>query len=226
MLYHTYVKCRFDIRVDLKKFGIAIEMDNELTIRIRRLYAAIDGIEESDLRAFKGKIVATEKHIEFYQDFRAGLTDEELSNRVHSLIYNIASLYDHLRKWADNNGYNKNKVEIAVNNSEALKIIIDLANNDRHGYPPRDGGRSRKSPKLVDLDRVLQLTTGSEPGSGVAVTFGRDGTPMIAGSGSAKVIITGDVIDKDGNRIGDLSEIAVTAVEAWEQLLQNFRSTA
>jgi hypothetical protein len=43
------------------------------------------------------------------------------------------------------------------------------------------------------------------------------------GDGTAKAVVTGDVVDKDGNRIGDLYEIVNKAVEAWEALLVDFR---
>ena len=170
-------------------------------------------------------ITKTEQFIALCQDFRGDLNDEELSNLAHSMIHNIANLCDHLRRWAAHNGQDKNKVDETVNQSFALQIIKDLSNNDKHGYPPRDGGRSGISPKLVGINRVFQLTTKPEVGAYMAMTLGHDGTPKVSGSGSAKAVITGDVVDRSNNRIGDLHEIAIEAVEAWEQLLNDFNLT-
>ena len=45
---------------------------------------------------------------------------------------------------------------------------------------------------------------------------------LIKGSGTAKVIITGDILDKDGNKIGDFHNTAMKALEAWEKVLAAF----
>lgn len=48
------------------------------------------------------------------------------------------------------------------------------------------------------------------------------GVPKVSGDGTAKVIASGDILDKDGNNIGDLHETALEAVEAWENVLGDF----
>ena len=72
----------------------------------------------------------------------------------------------------------------------------------------------------MNIDRVLKLTTNPEKGAGVAMTMGPDGRLRVAGSGSAKVVLTGDVVDGDGNRIGELNEIASEAAQTWERCLE------
>jgi len=196
-------------------------MDDELIQRIRRIYAAIGATEETDLGKLKATVVRTRNVVFVHQDFRGALDNEELSNLAHSLIHNIANLGDHLRKWAAHNGQDKNQVDEAVSRSLPLRIIKDLSNNDKHGYPPRDGGRSEKCPRLVDINRVLELTTKPEAGSAICVTLSHSGTPQATGSGSAKAIITGEIVDKDNNRIDDLHHVAAEAVEAWEHLLDH-----
>jgi hypothetical protein len=196
-------------------------MDNEVIERIRRIYAAIGAVEETDLSKLKGTLVRTQSVLLVHQDFRGGLDDDQLSNLAHSLIHNIANLENHLRKWAAHNGQDINKVDKAVSRSLALQIIKDLSNNDKHGYPPRDGGHSKRCPRLVDISRVLQLATKPRAGSTVCVTLNQTGTPQATGSGSAKAIITGEIVDKDNNRIGDLHQVGTEAVEAWEHLLDD-----
>ena len=201
-------------------------MDEELINRIGRIYAAINATEEADLTKLKAPIAkTTEKYMVLYQDFRGGRTNEELSNFACSVIHNIANLGDHLKKWAVRNGQDKGKIGEAVNRSLALQIVTDLSNNDKHGYPPRDGGRSDRSPRLVRINQVLRVRPKPEPGSSVTVTLSADGTPQKSGSGSAKAVIVGDVVDKDSNKIDDLDKIAGEAVQAWEQLLSEFNVT-
>ena len=195
---------------------------DELIHRVKRIYEAIGALEEHDLEKLRAVEVRTEKLTFVHQDFSGGQSIEKLSNIAHSLIHNIANLRDYLRRWAVQNGNQKGKVDETFRNSLALQIVQDLSNNDKHGYPPRDGGCSGRSPKIGEVHRIMQLATRPEKGSWVTMTLGRGGIPRISGTGSGRAIITADVWDRDGKRLGDLHEIAEEAVQAWEQLLKEF----
>lgn len=190
--------------------------------RINRIYAAIGAIEENDPKKLRATVIQTDKIKAVFQDFRGSFSDDDLSNYAHTVIHNIANLQDHLRRWAAHNGHEKTKVDQIVANSLDLQIIKDLSDNDKHGYPRRDGGYSGKYPQLVNINRVMQLKTQAKKGSTSGMTLGTDGVPKFFGDGTAKAIITGDVVNNNNNRIGDLHEIATKAVEAWEQLLADF----
>ena len=194
-------------------------MDDAILQRISRIYAAIGAIEEEDPNKLKGTVIQSDKIKAIFQDFRSGFSDDELSNQAHTVIHNIANLRDHLRRWAAHNGQDKTKVDQTVNDSLELRIIRDLSNNDKHGYPPRDGGHSGKSPQLTGINRVMQLQTQARKGSMIGMTVRADGIPRFIGDGTAKAVVTADVVDNDSNRIGDLYDIVNKAVEAWEQLL-------
>lgn len=202
-------------------------MDNELIERVSRLYAAIGAVVETDLSNLKGQVVETDKSVGLYNDFRGGMSDAELSNLAHSLINNIANLPNHLKRWAARNGKDRTVVDETFSQSFALKIIEDLSNNDSHGEIIRSGeyGHSGKRPKLVEINRVLQLSPGSDVGSSVAMTFDTDGTPKVSGSGSAKAVITGTIVDEDENKIGELSDFTQEAVEDLERLLQELQAS-
>lgn len=196
-------------------------MDDPILQRIRRIYDSIGAIEEHDLSNLGASIVQNERVKGVFQDFRGGLSDGEISNYAHMTIHNVANLQDNLKRWAANNGRDKTKVDKAVNDSLDLQIVKDLSNNDKHGYPPRDRGHSGKSPRLVDINRVMVLKTKAKKGSTIVMTLDTQGIPKTAGDGTAKAIITGDVVDSDGNRIGDLHKIIGRAIEAWENLLND-----
>lgn len=91
--------------------------------------------------------------------------------------------------------------------------IVEFWNRDEHGSP-RDGGLSGVSPEVVRIDRILRMTIGPNAGDSIAVILGHIGRPEVAGSGFAAVVITGDVIDESGNKIGDLRQIAADAMTA------------
>ena len=197
-------------------------MDDDLLARIRRLYASIESLEESNLDRLPATRIQTEATIGFLQDFRGGMTDEELSNLIHSVVYNVANLRNHVKAWAKRTRGDASRVDELFSSSSSIRILADLANNDRHPYPPRGGGHSGKAPRVSNLNRVLRLSTRPAVGSRVGITLGPDGSPRIVGDGTAQAVITADVVDRDGVRLGELSQFVAEAIEGWEQLFRAF----
>ncbi len=52
--------------------------------------------------------------------------------------------------------------------------------------------------------------------------MGRDGRLRFFGDGSAAVETSGTVVDANGERIDDLQDIVMRAIEAWERLLVTY----
>lgn len=196
-------------------------MTDELMDRVRRIYAAIDAVQELDLAKVPATVISTPKLQAVMQDFRGGMSDEQISNAAHMLIYNIANLRDHLKRWAERHGKDAGKVDAAFAGSLELRILKDLSNNDRHGPPDRPGN-SKLWPWLQEINRVMRLSTQPVKGSAVAMTIGPGGRPLVLGDGSASVVITGQVVDKDGKVLGDLFEMERKAVQVWEMRLAEY----
>lgn len=194
---------------------------DELTARMERVYDALDAVVETDLAKIPPSITSDEKRFTIYQDFRAGLSDARIQNLANSFIHNLANLQDHTRRWLRQNGLNQKQVDRFAAENPAVNILQDLSNNEKHGYPPREGGKSGKSPKLINVIRVMRLTTGTEPGSGIAYFVTPSGEQRTVGSGSAQVIITGDIVDSAGAKLGDLLKIETEALDAWEGFLRS-----
>jgi hypothetical protein len=197
-------------------------IDDDLNSRVRCLYTAVGATEETDISKFMPMVTSDGKRVCSYYDWRDGRSDAELDNAIHILIYDIANLRDLLTKWADQNGKARTKVDDAFEKSLALRIMQDLSNNHRHGYDPTRHSHSGKSPRLDNITTVMEMTTNPEEGSVVSLTVDRQGVPRVAGSGTAKVIITGDILDRDGNKICDLRKTMLEAVEVWESVLDDF----
>jgi hypothetical protein len=125
-------------------------MSGTIQERISRLYAAMGAIEESRPTNVRARVYRSEKGVIVVQDFRGGKSDAQLMNDATMLIYSVANLDTHLKHWAEKNGVGKAKIDHVFSGSQELKIIKDLSNNDRHPYPPRNGGHSGLSPRLVD----------------------------------------------------------------------------
>lgn len=196
---------------------------DDLTARVRRIYAAISASVEADVNKFLATVIDRQNFTSIYQDFSGGLREEEISNLAHMALSNIASLRDHLIKWAGANGKDPQRVWDTFHDSIPLRIVQDLFNNDKHGYPPKDGrGNSGVAPMLAEVNRVMRLKTKPRAGSGVMLTLGPGGRPVVSGDGTASVVVTGQVVDKDGKVLGDLYDIELKAVEAWENLLTEY----
>jgi hypothetical protein len=130
-------------------------------IRRFRLQAAISANERAREDDLVLPMEVRGDWVVMYKDWRGGLTSEEIENLAQSAIHNVAHLHDHLKKWARQNRATESIIDAAVPALEALKIVRDLSNNDKHGYPPRDGGFSKRSPRLRDVTRALKLEGGS-----------------------------------------------------------------
>ena len=193
---------------------------DELIDRLHRIYAAVDEAVEGDISKFPPKVISDAKGFALYQDFLGGLNASQVANLAHSLVHNIANLHDHLKRWARKNGHDPKRIDQALETSAPLQIIKDLSNNDKHGYPPRNGGHSGKAPKLVEAKRVMRLTTAAKAGSFVGMILTPSGPKQI-GDGSSAVIVTGQIVDADGKVVGDLYDISLQAVVAWEQELKS-----
>jgi len=195
---------------------------DDLEFRIECIYEAIGAVEETDISSVEPKLIKDGRRIVFYQDWSGELSDAKLANFANSLIENISSLEYLLKKWADNNGYDKVKVDNVFQNSIALKIIHDLWNNKKHGYPPRGKSHSGLYPRVDKYNRIMRMSTSAGEGSFIGYTLNRQGVQKVIGDGNAKVIITGDILDRDGNKIGDLYETLLKAINDWEKVLAEF----
>jgi hypothetical protein len=99
-----------------------------------------------------------------------------------------------------------------------LRAMHDLWNSDKHGrydWP----SRSKPDPQLTGLRRAFRLTGGSSGGSAKMI-FSFGGRPTVKqateGDGDASIVITGQVVDKDGTLIGRFEDICERAAAAWE----------
>lgn len=200
-------------------------MDTQLLERLRRLHIAIGRVSESELSKFPARVFSNDRARIVVQDSSGGMSVTEISETLHALIHNIASFHDHLQKWGERNGVSRESIHNFLKNSLDFCIIRDLRNNDKHGYPSdRNDGWSRKAPRLANAYTICQLSTGTGENSLALMTFGKGGKPVVRtkGTGSVGVLLTGDVVDKNGNGLGDAHKFIEAAVRVCEAAIQRF----
>lgn len=163
---------------------------DQLERRLDRIYSALAAVRETDLTNFEVTPGEWNGQNTIGVDFRAGLTDDQLSNLAHSAIHNVAHLEGHLIRWAKSKNLNSDLVTGGIARSKALEVVIDLSHNDKHGYPPRDGGKSGLAPRLRDLERFMLMGVGSWTG----VRFGPRGVARSEGRGSVCEQLSGQQV--------------------------------
>jgi hypothetical protein len=191
---------------------------NDFSERLKKTIKSLNGRFDDDIAVY----VTHEKKETFNSDntkttkfsfnYSFGKDDTEtVINRIFIILYNLASLKDHLKNSFEKQGINGQLVEDEINNSLHLQVIIDIVNQEKHGYPLKRKNRSNKNPLIVGASQVLQMSTA--PGvensvSGSSLTA--DGIKFF-GDGTQQVKIIAEITDGDKNRLFSLDELIETA---------------
>lgn len=192
-------------------------MQAKLDLRIRQLHEAMGQARTADLATVKPRtgLVGNTYYVEV--DFSGGASDAELANIVSLFVANIACLKDHLKAWckAHNEPFHGDTL---IDSNRDVGIIHDLWNRDKHFELNRS--RTRLFPEIRNIARAARLSTQARAGSFVAMTLDpRTGQPRAHGDGKVELVVSADVVDSTGARLGDLIEIAERAIAGWETAL-------
>ena len=72
--------------------------NDDLILRVKRLYAAIKASGETEMSKFLPKVINDGRRKGFFQDWGGRLTEAEVTNIAQSLIYSIAHFDAPLKK--------------------------------------------------------------------------------------------------------------------------------
>ena len=121
---------------------------------------------------------------------------------------------DILKKKLKDRGDDSQIIEDEVNSSLYLQLILDLSNQEKHGYPLTETRRSKKDPLIKNVGRALSP---SNKPDNIRYELS-DGSAMM----NVMVIITADVTDSKGNLLCRLDELIGNAQKAWEQIIKKY----
>lgn len=192
-------------------------MTNTLDRKIQKIHAAL-GVMVSDhltTANVKPQITKTDTGFLFEMNFNQAASEIELENAATLLITNIASIKDHFKVWCENNNVPFKGDEL-INHNLDVAIIHDLWNIDKHAKlrQPRSGFL----PILQELHRGMTLSAQSTVD--IPVNFsGQDSE--VTTDGSFQFIITGQVVDENGEIRGDFTDICTKAIDSWLDLLKS-----
>lgn len=193
---------------------------NDLNTKLSRLYAALGEQYDADIsnninderRAFPdGRF---EHHTTF------GSKDPAIKqNLVMNAIHLVGSLKDIIKNKLREKDKDPLLYEKLIDANEALALITDLDNKDKHGAPLTHKSRSSKDPRIVKIEQALR-------GRGITnVAFTTD---LITGvtkldhvEGDVKIVVIADVVDREGNLIMPLDKMMAESVRSIEDFVKD-----
>lgn len=192
---------------------------NDITSRLDRVYNSIN-------KSYEHNVASNVNHIfERSGKFvRVGVsfgthTEIELVNRVFGIINAIGPLKDLLKKKLKTLNKDPQIVEKLIDSSEDLKLVIDLWNEDKHGYPLTKHQRSYKNPRIINIKQGLRV---SDLSNKATITFTINAASQTVDNISSEnsvISINGDVVDGDGNLITSLDTMIDTSVKKLENFI-------
>ena len=185
--------------------------------KIRQMHEALGQLESTDISSVKPEEERTGTRYYCKVDFSGRKSDAELANVATLLFTNIACIKDHLKSWCKSTG-TVFEGDALIDSDINVAIIHDLWNIDKHAElnkPPRSGC----IPRINDLHQSLRLSTWKKPHSISPDDMYAQTGLRLGGSGSATLAISGNVVDENGKRLGEFSDICEKAVESWEKAL-------
>jgi len=201
---------------------------NDISARLKRVLSSLNERFDDEIAVYttvtKDEKKVDEKTTEFNfkVEYHIGKHDQEtLINRIAIILYNIASLKDHTKNHIKNIGGSPQIVEDEINNSLHLQVLIDIVNQEKHGYPLRSR-RSLKDPLIKKITESYQVTTsGSNQGKGSSLIFMTQQGFKHVGDGKEQMVIVADITDGNGNFLFSLDELVETSFSQMEKLILN-----
>lgn len=200
---------------------------NNLSERLKKTLNSLNGRFDDDIAVYlthekKERInLDNTKTTELSFHYSFGKDDTEtIINRIFIILYNLASLKDHLKNSLQKKGINTHKVEDEINNSLHLQVLIDIINQEKHGYPLKKSNRSNKNPLIVGACQMLEMSTAAGVENSVSGSYLTADGIQFFGDGTQKVKISAEITDGDKNRLFSLDELIETAYEKILSLAQ------
>ena len=187
---------------------------NDIEARLKRLYIIFNETVSLDIS----------NHVFFHKDEYGLLTNwtiapissYEIDSKAISIIHQIATIKDHLKK------KNYPNVEKIIDANLELQLVIDLDNADKHGYPTTSN-RSKLDPQPSNIAAYPNIGPDDEVQIIREMSFGEPKHTIVSkiqvDVKGGTVVIDGDIVDGEGNKITTLQEMIRKSIEIWESII-------
>lgn len=197
-----------------------------LQYRLQNAKDALAAGEPIDASCVEPEIEETETSVRIRQNWSASKSSAAILKQLEELFHNINQLRDVAKHWATQNGQDVGAVDELVKANEDVAICVDVDNGLKHVVLSKPGRTGRK-PRIERITRGLRLTVGPTPTPipGLAARIDERGRPRAACDDAhpeGEIVTQAEIVDSEGNTMGDAREIARRAIEGWEHLLREW----
>ena len=189
---------------------------NDLKSRLEKTFASIGNIFDSNV--VEGTKI-TDQNFGTHHKLSVTFGKDDIptmENKIILILHNLSSIKDHLKNCLAKKGIDPKIVETEIDNSLHLQVLIDLVNQEKHGYPLTKTNRSNKNPIIKDISQALTFRNVEMDGSSSTFSFSSDGT--ITTDGKSTIAIVADIFDDKNNKLFDLDELVETCYTKFENL--------
>ena len=195
------------------------QMDyDDINSRLRRLYLSLGQRFEANIFEHEqSKETRDGNKVTVTISFDGKHDVDETRNRINTIISNLANLKDHLKTKLKQKGGDPQEIENEINQSLPLQLVLDLNNQEKHGYPLKEKRRSKKDPKIINVSKGISSIPGMN-----APRFIRDPITGAGHTDNMAVVITGEVVDGQGNLLYSFNDLINRSSDAWETIVTKF----
>ena len=182
---------------------------NDINAKLARLHSALDSRKDPDYERHT-KIEQVDEGVRLTLPGIDSLP--KLENVVRLIIDNLATLKDAFKNKLKKRGEVKPIVKDFVDSSIYLKVLIDLDNAYKHGYPT-ESNLSKMHPVIKNVRQTLRLEW-KEGGFPIGM-IDTKGKMEIMDAASSAVVVLADIYDEKGNFFLSLDFLIEICYELW-----------
>lgn len=191
---------------------------NDINTRLERIYESINSMNRYGGEVLSGVHTEHRKEADGKSVVIISFGREtETTNRVQNVINNLANLKDILKENIAQQGKDSRVIENEINQSMSLQLVLDLSNQEKHGYPLTKTQRSGKNPQITNIR------------SGLSPSDKPDNVKYSASTGAAAynvmIVVSADIVDSNGHHLLTLDELVNSAIDDWENMIRRFQLT-
>lgn len=192
---------------------------NDLKKRIDKTFVSIGNISDNNV---SGETKITDRIFGTQHILSVTFGNDDLStmeNKIFIILHNLSTIKEHLKNCISEKGSDPIMVEKEIDNSLHLQVLIDLVNQEKHGYPLKKTNRSRKNPIIKDIDQALTFRK-TQQGEFSTFSFSSDG--MITTDGKSFISIVANIFDDKNNKLFDLDELIETCFSKFKEIAKTY----
>jgi hypothetical protein len=181
---------------------------NDITSRLEIILTALDSRIDDNYKSH----IKIEFNGEAVTSILPGKDDKPtIEFKILSILHLLATPKDHLKKRLEKNGDDPKVVERVIDSSIHLKVLIDLVNADKHGYPTKSN-RSKKNPVIKNASQGLRNNNDGKP---IVVMMSPNGELETVHGKPPSVVLSAGIFDDKKNFLFDLDTLVETSYYHW-----------